>query len=435
MHTFLYVVVGLPITVVLTGELLITLNEAIIAEQANYRLQSDFDTGIPFSPIEVPGPKHYRKTDPPKSREEFNRHLVELYSPVIYHKVSSHPEWDIPLFIDYDGTPNPRDNVINEPKFRPHVAGVYGEVTAITEDSIYLTYSLYHVKDYDHPIREKISSWTYHDNDNEGFHIRVDAKTGRLEEVETWFHNRFLLFNHTGVSKGTEPVHGRIYTENKTHVIVYAQPQGHGIRLVQQVDLPSLNKRVKILRYRYDSPAVPIIADASVQVDGTYELRNFDRWYAQAQGPFGKNGEGEGLFESVIPLHRQGEKERYIGRFIGGKDYAIGSWSRPKPMWSWDDGWDEIPVLVWHFFPSMSFASHGGTNLSHVYLYNRPCERVYGQDAATVLDGLALRITHRRGDKWKKLHGRGGQLDHASYWEAFNKSLKTYVNYVFHALG
>jgi hypothetical protein len=419
----------------LTGELLISLNEKVIAEQADYRLQSDFETGSDHLHFDVPGPKSYRSPPIEKApTEEYRRYLVELYSPVIYQKVSGHPEWDIPLLLDYDNNEDPRDNVDNEPSHRPHVAGVHGELTAETEDSYYLTYSLYHIKDYDHPIREMISRWTYHDNDNEGFHIRVDKATMKVEEIETWFHNRFLLFNHTGTSTGTEPVHGKIHFEDETHPIIYAQPQGHGVRCAQLVDIPSLDTRVKILRYRGDRPVAKIRADGDVQVDGTYEIDGFDRWYDFALGPYGSKGQGEGMFEELIPLGDYPDgSPLVIGRFIAGRDYDINGWSRPKPMWSWDDGWDEIPIFVWHFFPSLSFQSHGGNELSHAYLYNRPVEKVF--DDSEIASSLNLPIVLRGGSKWEPLQSRGGKLDHRIYWAAFNKKMKAYVNYLFHALG
>lgn len=434
----LYLVVGLPITLILIGELLITLNEAVIAEQADYRLQNDWEAETEATSFDVPGPGSYRPEPvEPGRNDEYHRYLVELYSPVIYHKMSHHPEWDIPLLMNFDGNDDPRDNVVNEPRFRPHVAGVYGEMTAETEDSFYLTYSLYHVKDYDHPIRERISRWTYHDNDNEGLHLRVDKETMEVAEVETWFHNRFLLFNLTGTSTGTEPVHGKIHTEDGTHVIVYAQPQGHGVRLAQLVDLPDLDHRVKILRYRGDRPVVPIKADGSVQIDGTYEIEGFDDWYAVAQGPLGSKGQGEGIFEEEIELGTAPDgSRRVVGRFIAGLDYDINGWSRPKPMWSWDDGWDQIPIFVWHFFPSISFHSHGGTELSHDYLYNRPCEKTFGEPPDVVFDSLtSLQLVMRGEDKWEPLKDRGGNMDRRLYWAVIEKKMKAYVNYLFHALG
>ncbi len=437
-HTVAYLFVGLPITLLITGEVLISVNEAVIAEQADYRLQSDWEATSNIAVFDVPGPKAYR---PPVVEEEstdaYRRYLVELYSPVIFHKMSDHPEWDIPLLMHFDGNSDPRDNLANEPRFRPHQAGIYGEVTAETDDSYYLTYTLYHVKDYDHPMREKISRWTYHDNDNEGYHLRIGKSDMEIAAVETWFHNRFLLFNRSGESTGTEPVHGKIHTEDGTHPILYAQPQGHGVRLAQLVDLPNLDSRVKILRFRGDRSVVPVLADSSIQVDCTYELENFDAWYAQAQGPFVEQGQGEGMFEGVIQLGFDKEgNPRQIGRFIAGRDYDINSWSRPKPMWSWDDGWDQIPIFVWHFFPSISFESHGGTALSHSYIYNRPCEKTFGEPPPVVFESLkSLPLTKRPGDKWGPLEGRGGRVKSGLYWTAFEQKLKGYVNYLFHALG
>lgn len=433
MEVLLIVLVALPATVLVTGELLITANEMVIAEQADYRLQSDFEVGYADARLEVPGPRTPGLDPvPPDAGEAYYTYLTELYAPVFLQKMSHRPAWDVPLLMDYDGNLDPRDNVDNAEGLVAFRAGVYGEVTGITEDSIYLTYSLYHIKDYDHPIRERISRWTYHDNDNEGLHIRVDRSTGQVAEVETWFHNRFLLFNHTGVSTGTEPVHGRIHTEDETHIIVYAQPQGHGVRCAQVVDGDSLRQNVKVLRFRGDRPVKPVLPDHTVQVDGTYELGNFDSWYEQALGPFGSQGRGTSIFEQTINL---GPDLPAIGRFIAGRDYDVNSWSRPKPMWSWDDGWDSIPILVWHFFPDASFRSHGGSELSADYVYNRPSERVFGLPADEVRSRLRLRLEMRGGEKWEDLQGRGGELEHRVYWQALIHSLKGYVNYLFHALG
>jgi hypothetical protein len=438
MQTETYLFVGLPATLVLIGEGLISLNEAVIAEQADYRLISDYQAGLPYQSMDVPGPTSPRPTPVDKTEpERYRRYLVELFCPVIVHKISHHPEWDIPVLIDYDGNDDPMDNLLNESKNRPHLAGVHGEVTAETTDSYYLTYSLYHIKDYDHPIRETLLRWTYHDNDNEGFHIRVDKTTMGVVEAETWFHNRFLLFNQTGESHGTEPVHGRMYFEDETHIIIYGQSQGHGVRCAQLVDLPAFKTHTKIMRYRGDRQPVRPRTDTSVEVDITYEMDGFDKWYAVAQGPLlGESGDASAMFDKVIPLNnKHGGAPRKIGRFISCRDYYVGGWSRPKPMWSWDDGWDEVPILVWHFFPSYSFESHGGQRISHRYLYNRPCELVYGQEAGDILASLDLPILKRGGKKWEDLEGRGGHVARDMYWRAFVKSLKAYVNYLFRALG
>lgn len=440
LRTSLFLGVGIPAIVVILGEVLISLNQLTLAEQSDFRLQSDFEAGFadPRAALTPPGPATPTPLSPREGdAEDYYRYLVELHAPVVLQKVSDHPEWDIPLFVDFDGNEDPRDNVEREPDFRPHHAGIYGEVTAVTTDSVYLTYSLYHVKDYDHPVREALSRWTYHDNDNEGFHVRVDRSDGRVVEVETWFHNRFLLFNHSGVSAGTEPVHGRIHLEAGTHPIIYAQPQGHGVRCAQLVDLPSLDRNLKILRFRGGRPPVLVSTDDRVQVDGTYDLRNFDRWYAQALDPVGSEGRGSGLFEEEIPLGTWPDgRPIVIGRFIAGRDYMVGSWSRPKPMWSWDDGWDNLPVFYWHFLPHLSFVSHGGSQLSGRYLFNRPFERTFGMPLEEVAPFLRPEAARRGGQKWEGFEQtHAGTINRRAYRIAIKRKVAAYVNYLFHALG
>jgi hypothetical protein len=436
----LFLAVGVPLIVLLLGEVLITLNRYTLGEQADFRLQNDFAAGYSDlnAVLTIGGPPTPAPAPPrPGDEEDYFRFLVERYAPVILHKVADHPQWDIPLFIDFDGNEDPRDNLENEPRFRPHHAGVYGEVTAITTDSIYLTYSLYHVKDYDHPVREALSRWTYHDNDNEGFHMRVDRRDGRVVEIETWFHNRFLLFNHTGVSTGTEPVHGRIHLEGGTHPLIYAQPQGHGVRCAQLVDLPSLEKNLKVLRFRGDRPPVPTEANRRNQLDATYDLKNFDRWYELARGPLGTQGEGEGMFEEKIPLGTLPDgEELFIGRFIAGRDYMVGGWSRPKPMWSWDDGWDEVPIFFWHFLPHYSFVSHGGSQLSGDYLYNRPFAKTFDRPMSELAPFLRAEAARRGGEKWQEFEQiHAGEIPRRAYWYVFQQKVRGYVNYLFHALG
>ena len=132
------------------------------------------------------------------------------------------------------------------------------------------------------------------------------------------------------------------------------------------------------MRYQGSRIAVPMKADREVQYDVTYTIPDFDHWYAEALGPFGSRGTGKTMFEETIQIGTNSDGSPIsIGRFIAGFDYAIGSWSRPKPMWSWDDGWDDIPVFIWHFFPSYSFESHSGSSVSHRYLYNRPVEKTF----------------------------------------------------------
>lgn len=436
-HTLLYLCIGLPLTVLLTGEILISANETLIGEQADYRLQSDLAAGTSLETPRIPGPP----TPPPGPAPAgdpaaFRRHLVERFAPVIVQKLAHHPAWDIPIRIDFDGNLDPRDNVEREAEARPHEAAVYGELTAITADSYYLTYSLYHAKDYDHPLREWFTDWTYHDSDNEGLMLRVDRESLAVVQVETWFHNRFLLYDVSGRSRGSEPIHGALHFEDDDHLIVYSQPQGHGVRAFQSLDADALASDVKILRWRGARAPVPTRADRSVQIDATYELVGFDAWYAQARGPFGSQGRGSGMFEDAIPLGVwEDGRPIEIGRYIAGRDYSKMGWSRPKPPWSWDDGWDEIPIFVWHFFPSYAFASHSGRALSHAYELSTPVEAVFGVPAPALLARLRLDVTRREGDKWASLEERGGAITRGTYWDAFAWKFKVYLNYLWHALG
>ena len=437
LHTALYACVGFPATVFLTGEIAISANERLIGEQADYRLQSDLAAGTTARAPVLPGPPTPSPAPVPRGEgEAWRQHLVERFAPVIVQKLAHHPEWDVPLAIDFDGNDDPRDNVRNEPRYRPHHAAMYGELTAETADSYYLTYSLYHARDYDHPLREWLTDWTYHDGDNEGLMIRVDRETLEVVQVETWFHNRFLLYDVSGTSRGTEPVHGAIHLEAGSRLIVYSQPQGHGVRAFQVLDEDALARDVKILRWRGGREPVPVRADRSVQVDATYELVSFDPWYEQALGPFGSRGQGEGMFEDAIPLGiRPDGRPLEIGRYIAGWDYSKMGWSRPKPPWSWDDGWDQIPIFVWHFFPSYAFASHSGRTLSHEYLHSRPVERTFGITAAELLPLLRLSVVFREGDKWGDLASHGETIGHHTYWQACQHMLKLYLNYLWRGLG
>ena len=50
LHSFFYLFFGLPLTLFVSGEILISLNEKLLSEQANYRLQSDFTEGAADRP-------------------------------------------------------------------------------------------------------------------------------------------------------------------------------------------------------------------------------------------------------------------------------------------------------------------------------------------------------------------------------------------------
>jgi hypothetical protein len=426
-------VIGIPLTLVMTAEILITINEVSLGKVAQYRVTSDFDSGFDGI-LNLPGPKTAAPA-PPASPDDEHRYLVELYAPVFIHQVSFEPHWDIPMFIEFDGNEDPRDNVQNTARGKALEAGVYGEVTAETERAYYLTYSLYHIKDYDHPVRQLISRYTYHDNDNEGLKMRVDKTTMKVTEVEAWFHNRFFLCNDTGISKGSEPIQAKAHFENGTHLIVFAQSMGHGVRCAQSSDLELLGDHAKIIRLRGQRQAVPMRPDYEFQTDCTYTLKDFDRWYAMARGPFGRDSHG--LFDDTIVLGVDAEGQPLvIGRYIAGGDHKEGSWSRPKPMWSWDDGWDEIPIFVWHYFPSYAFASHMGIEVAQDYLYNGPVEKTFAMKPSELFSQLTLQVEKRSGKKWSRhLAKRGDRVGIDYYFKALRVLAKKYVNYLFASLG
>lgn len=434
-----FLVIGSPIFVLITGELLIHANELLIGEVQNYRVRDNgkvwWHTG---KDLRLPGP-HAEKPAPVSEAdaEAHRRYLVELYSPVIVHKIGYRPEWDIPVRLDLDGNDNPRDNKANGHDTRPVDTTVYGEVTAETADSYYLLYCLYHLRDYDHPVREQLTNWSFHDSDNEGFMIRVDKKTMEVVQGEGWFHNRFFLANRGDESTGTEPVQGRLFFEDDTHPIIYAQSMGHGVRFAQPFDLAEIGINTKFMRFQGTRAASYPKVDRSVESDVTYKLLPFDLWYQFAKGPLGTKGKGAGMFEESITIGKDAKgKKLVVGRFIAGLDYAKLKWSRPKPPWSWDDGWDRVPIAVWHFFPARAFESHFGTPLSDNYLFNNPISQIFGEDPNALQKQLTVKSNRRAGPKW------GGSLRVAvprysrhTYFRAANSLFKQYINYLFRYLG
>ena len=158
----------------------------------------------------------------------------------------------------------------------------------------------------------------------------------------------------------------------------------------------------------------------------------------QAAGPFDQDGEvgATSLFSCEIPAGRLKNGEQIkVGRFIAGINYKKNTWVRPKPMWSWDDEWDDIPIAVWHFFPSMSIENHSGIRLSHRYLYNRPIEKIFYSTADEMLPYFAFEkasIQCAKADSWN-LHK--GEVPRILYWRAMNQWFKRYVSRISGALG
>jgi len=438
-NVLVFLVVGGPVFVLITGELLIQANEVLVGEVGSARVK---DNGKVWwhsgDDLRLPGPHVPAPAAvAPAPTDAYRRYLVELYSPVIIHKIGYKPEWDIPVRIDFDGNDNPRDNKASGKKIRPLEATIYGEVTAETADSFYLLYCLYHLRDYDHPVRETLTNWSYHDSDNEGFMIRVDKKTMKVVQGDGWFHNRFFLANRGEETRGSEPVQGKLYVEDDTHPIIYAQSMGHGVRFAQPFDLDEIDINTKFLRFQGERPMVTSTIDRTVQADATYKIVPFDLWYRFAKGPLGTKGKGTGMFEDSITIGKDEMGNKLtVGRFIAGIDYAKMGWSRPKPPWSWDDGWDRIPIGVWHFFPARAFESHFGTPLSDHYLFDNPVSQIFGVDPNALQTHLMVKNSRRGGPKWggslkvaEPKYGRSHYRRAASLW------YKRYINHLFRSLG
>jgi hypothetical protein len=252
----------------------------------------------------------------------------------------------------------------------------------------------------------------------------VDRATGRVVSVETWFHNRFLVCNRSGVSTGSESVTGRLHLEGHRPVIV-SQSQGHGVRCAQSADLDRIDQ-LKVLRLSPSGVADIPRPDRAPEHNLRYRLDGFEEWYAQAARP-----DHDPLFSAAIDL---GPGLR-VGEYIASADRdEIGRWSRPKPMWAWDDGWDGIPVAVWHFLPSLSFEAHEGGPLSHDYLFNAPAEAIFGLSGNALQARMNVKPERREGDKWEGLETRG-DIGRETYWAAATVVFSRYVTRVFMALG
>ena len=103
-------------------------------------------------------------------------------------------------------------------------------------------------------------------------------------------------------------------------------------------------------------------------------------------------------------------------------------------MWAWDDGWDDIPVAVWHFLPSLSFEAHEGGPLSHDYLFNAPAEGIFGLSGNALQSRMDLVPERRDGDKWEEFETTG-DIGREVYWAAMRVVFGRYVTRVFMALG
>ena len=186
--------------------------------------------------------------------------IVKEFAPIVIHEKGRKPEEDVPISVTFDKNEDPKDNKINFDKQQILYPSVYGELTAETSDSYYLTYIFYHISDYDQPYREFFLSSTFHEHDLEGFHIRIDKNYLIPVEAETWFHNRFfycgsLLFADRSMKKKWDrPLFYLNLYKNK-NPLIFILKGGHGVRCAQKKDFVKLNNKFVFIP---DSEELPI---------------------------------------------------------------------------------------------------------------------------------------------------------------------------------
>jgi len=299
------------------------------------------------------------------------KRLLEKYAPVWVHEIGRLPIYDIITAWDFDNNFSGADNVENAEKF-PLPAVVYGFVTAETSDAYYLFYGVYHVRDYDTPLREFFWSSSSHDNDFEGAMVVVAKSNGDILAIETWYHSIFLQFTYKPKVPGNQAIDGAIHVEDKTHPILYVSSKGHGVRGFQKIDEPELLKnQYKI--YRLGK------ADADMRYHkgefAQYELHTFEPFLIYGRGPF--------EVDSMFCIQGDyGLDDVPIGKYLSGRFAGDSSWARPKPPWSWTDKFDNLRPGAWFFHPAYVFNLYFGLGLSDRYIKNDAVEYFFNIDYA-----------------------------------------------------
>ena len=192
------------------------------------------------------------------------------------------------------------------------------------------------------------------------------------------------------------------------------------------------------MRYQPDpQKLIPPRADRETQFDTGYTLTSLQPWYKHATTVSVSGEKATTVFEDKIHIGTdQNGEPLFVGRYIAGEDYDRSAWSRPKPPWSWDDKWDQVPIFLWHYYPSYAFSSHAEGRLSHNYLYNGPMEHTFNiTDLDEILPYLELEMATSRQSKWDNLSWRSNLVGQKDLWNYLNYKLKQYVNYVFNGLG
>lgn len=311
-------------------------------------------------------------------REEKYSSLLRQYAPVWVHEVGRRPVCDILTRFDFDGDWSGLNNVENADRF-PIVPRVYGDVVAETNDTYYLFYGVYHICDYDVPLRELLIASSKHDNDFEGAMVAVEKATGLIQAVETWFHSKFLQFAHSPILGGSQTIDGRIHSEGQTHPVFFVPAKGHGVRMFQKID-EAFFERKKYQIYRLISHGPGTVGSGAVFV--SYDLIPLDDFLRYGYGPF----DGHSMFDEPQDF---GIGRGPIGKFLSGHFSGDSNWARPKPPWSWTDKFDTLRPGAWFFHPAYVFNRHFGMGLSEKYLFNLAQEEMLKVDQAT-LDAWAI---------------------------------------------
>lgn len=302
------------------------------------------------------------------TQERRSRHyinLIQTYSPVWVQELEYKPVFDKITRVDFDGDYTSTNNVLNANHYSlPPV--VYGELIAETTDSYYLFYGVYHVADYDKPLREFFIPSSRHDNDFEGAFLLVNKQTKKIDAIETWYHSKFLQFAHVADMRGTQTIDGKIHVEDLTHPILFVQGLGHGVRVFQKIDEDFLKTgRYQIYRYNslsHHSHHLPKTT-APDDIFTNYTISSLDTFSQYAQGPFG----GSSLFDDPQDFGLGGKP---LGKYFSGFFTGDSSWARPKPPWSWCDHFDTFRPGALFFHPAYIFNRHFNFKNIDRYVYN-----------------------------------------------------------------
>ena len=336
-----------------------------------------FPQPIPF--IEEFSTKTRKDFMPKPLTKELAWALVEEFAPIIIHEKGRKPAEDVPISVTFDEDENSTNNKINFDASSTIYPSVYGELTAETSDSYYLTYIFYHITDYDHPFREFLFTSTYHEHDLEGLHIRVDKNLFLPVEAETWFHNRFFYCGDPSPEKSQKgkPFFYLNLYKNK-NPLIFVLKEGHGVRCAQKMDFIDLDN--KFVFFPLFEKSTEPINKKSLTKKGLilgYQLENMDIFLNKI---FSKSFFKESIvFFILTPNWIKSHKQKlYFGRFLASHETDKFALARPKPPWSWDGLWDDQHVGEFYFDPALSFErqrafhyfSYEKLSLSYIHHYS-----------------------------------------------------------------